>query len=93
MEPLFEAKALYADQYVLYNIYRLGTEKYRAQLVTDEEGDYDPGAPKELVLSKNNRGWHIEDSSFKDLGNTLAIEIDVFNNGYGALLGRIGGQY
>lgn len=90
MEPLFEAKALYGGQYVLYNIYRLGTEKYKAQLVIDENGDNDSTAPAEFVISKNNRQWQTEDNTYEDLTTTIGVEIDAFNNGYGALLGRIG---
>lgn len=90
MKPLFEAKARYADKYALYNIYRVEPGKYKAELITDENGDFDSSAPNELLLSKNDGEWQTEDATFKELGGTLGIEIDVFNNGYGALLGRIG---
>jgi hypothetical protein len=90
MEPLFEAKAPYEDEYALYNIYRIEQEKYKAQLLFDKEGNTNPGAPMELIITKKNRKWQTEDSRFEDLATTLGVEIDAFNNGYGALLGRIG---
>lgn len=90
MEPLFEAKALYENEYALYNIYRLEVDKYKAQLITDENGNYDSASPMELIVSKQNGEWQTDDPAFHDLGCTLGIEIDAFNNGYGALLGRIG---
>lgn len=90
MEPLFEAKALYAGVYALYNIYRLGTEKYKAQLVLDQNGEFDSAAPIEFVISKNGGQWETEDNTYRDLITTIGVEIDTFNHGYGALLGRIG---
>ena len=90
MEPLFEAKALFEDQYVLYNIYRVEPEKYKAELIVDEAGDNETAAPRQVIVSKNNRKWETEDNTASELGATLGIEIDAFNNGYGALLGRIG---
>jgi hypothetical protein len=90
MEPLFEAKALYADEYALYNVYRLEAEKYKAELIVDKDGSYDAAAPMELIVTKKNGQWYTEDPAFNELGATIGIEIDTFNNGYGALLGRIG---
>ncbi|MCW3114946.1 MAG: hypothetical protein JWR18_3342 [Segetibacter sp.] len=90
MEPLFEAKALFEDQYALYNVHRLGQDKYKAQLVVSEDNDDETTPPKELVLIKKGGKWQTEDSKFAELGSTIGIDIDVFNNGYGALLGRIG---
>jgi hypothetical protein len=90
MEPLFEAKALYDNEYALFNIYRVEREKYKAELIDDKSEETASTAPRELILSKKDGKWHIEDSRFNELGSTLGIEIDTFNNGYGALLGRIG---
>ncbi|GEO11811.1 hypothetical protein [Segetibacter aerophilus] len=90
MEPLFEAKALYENEYVLYNIYRIERERYKAELIVNDDEEDKTTAPKELFVTKKNGKWHIEDSTFNELGLTLGIEIDAFNNGYGALLGRIG---
>jgi len=90
MEPLFEAKVTYNGRYELYNVYRLETEKYKAQLIINEDSD-DTGAPKELTMFKdNNNTWHTDDKNCTELCSTLGIEIDVFNTGYGELLGRIG---
>ncbi|MCW3080018.1 hypothetical protein [Segetibacter sp.] len=90
MGPLFEAKALYDNEYALYNIYRMEREKYKAELIIDNDEDSKSTAPKELIVSKKDGKWHIEDTRFNELGTTLGVEIDAFNNGYGALLGRIG---
>jgi hypothetical protein len=90
MERLFEAKAPFEDQYALYNIYRLAPQEYKAELISDKNGDYVTTAPKELVISKSNGNWQAQDNLFSELVRTLGVEIDVFNNGYGALLGRIG---
>jgi len=90
MKPLFEAKALYAEEYALYNIYRLEPEKYKAQLIYDQNDNYDPLAPVELVVTKQNGQWKTHDERYSELGSTIGIEIDVFNNGYGDILGRIG---
>lgn len=90
MEPLFEAKAVFNDEYAIYNIYRVGGESYKAQLIKDEDTPSDTGAPPELLMSKLNGEWQVENATYKELATTLATEIDVFNNGYGALLGRIG---
>ena len=90
MEPLFEAKALYENEYALYNIFRIAPGRYKAQLITDEEGNFDAAAPIELTVCKKEGQWHPEDNAFYELAATLGIEIDAFNNGYGALLGRIG---
>lgn len=90
MEPLFEAKALYENEYALYNIFRLERGRYKAQLITDEDGNYDAAAPMELILCKREGQWHPEDNGPNELATTLGMEIDAFNNGYGAILGRIG---
>ncbi len=90
MERLFEAKAPFKDQYALYNIYRLTPLEYKAELISDRNGEYDCAAPRELIISKNDGDWQSKDHLFTDLVKTIGVEIDVFNNGYGALLGRIG---
>jgi hypothetical protein len=90
MEPLFEAKASYGDQYALYNVHRLDHEKYKAELISHDTGNTDAPAPAELILSKKNGTWQTDDNQVSELISTIGIEIDVFNNGYGALLGRIG---
>lgn len=90
MNPLFEAKVSVEDQYALYNIFRLDSNKYKAELIMDDNGEFYALAPRELILTKNNGKWQSEDASFEELVKTIGIEIDVFNNGYGALLGRIG---
>ncbi len=89
MEPLFEAKASYNGRYQLYNVYRVEPEKYKAQLILNGDGN-DTGAPRELTIFKNNHAWHTVEENYNELGSTIGIEIDVFNNGYGELLGRIG---
>jgi hypothetical protein len=89
MKPLFEAKATFNKQRTFYKIFRLHPEKYKAQIVAKESA-YNTTAPEELVLIKNNGTWQTEDSTHKELSSTLGIEIDVFNNGYGDVLGRIG---
>lgn len=88
--PLFEAKAAVLDQYALYNIFRLDSDKYRAELISDKNEEYHESAPRELIISKNNGLWQTEDKLFEELVTTIGVEIDAFNNGYGALLGRIG---
>ena len=90
MEQLFEAKAPFEDQYALYIIYRLTPQEYRAELLPDKDGEYDTAAPKELIVTKNNGNWQSDNAAFGELAKTIGVEIDVFNNGYGALLGRIG---
>lgn len=90
MEPLFQAKALWAAQYALYDIFRVDRNKYRAQLITDEDGNYDDAAPLELLITKIDGVWQTEDQTYCELAGTIGIEIDAFNNGYGAILGRIG---
>ena len=90
MSPLFEAKASVQDQYALYNIFRLDLDKYKAELISDKNEEYHSSAPRELIISKNNGKWNSENQLFEDLVATIGVEIDVFNNGYGALLGRIG---
>jgi hypothetical protein len=90
MEPLFEAKATVNEILTAYNIYRIDQENYKAEIVKDEDSDYNTSAPEELTLTKNHGTWTTHDNNNIDLVATLGIEIDVFNNGYGALLGRIG---
>ncbi len=88
MELLFEAKAITNEQTILYNIFRLQPEKYKAEIILEENAD--TSSPAELVLIKNNETWQSEDNSHPQLCATLGAEIDVFNHGYGDLLGRIG---
>ena len=88
-EPLFEAKITYNEQLELYNIFRIDGEKYKAKLV-DKNGEVISGAPKELTLFKENGKWQTDDTINDTFGSTLGMEIDVFNTGYGDLLGRIG---
>ncbi len=90
MEPLFEAKALVLDDYVLYHIFRLDTKRYRAVLIENEDGTVNDAAPAELIITKDNGSWQTEGERFEELGETIGAEIDAFNNGYGAILGRIG---
>lgn len=88
MELLFEAKAITNEQTILYNIFRLQPEKYKAEIILEENAD--TTSPAGLVLIKNNETWQSEDNTYSELSATLGAEIDVFNNGYGDLLGRIG---
>jgi hypothetical protein len=90
MERLFEAKARVNDQYTFYDVFRLTQDTYRAILKLDNESENENQAPQELILEKKEGKWHTEDSRFTELGATLGVEIDVFNMGYGDLLGRIG---
>lgn len=90
MKVLFEAKARIKQQMVLYNIFRLQPEKYKAVIALKANTDNDQAAPSEVVLIKKNGAWQTEDNTNAVLAGTLGIEIDVFNNGYGDLLGRIG---
>jgi hypothetical protein len=90
MEPLFEAKALVENEYALYNVYRLGPEQYKAELIITENSAVPPLAPPQLVVNKTNGQWLTEDQQFVELGTTIGVEIDVFNNGYGDMLGHIG---
>ncbi len=90
MEPLFEAKATYKKELAIFNIFRIEEDKYKAELVANEEDPYATDVPKELVIEKKSGNWQTDRESYKELGSTLGIEIDVFNNGYGDLLGRIG---
>ena len=90
MDCLFEAKALFEEEYVIYYIFRAEDKKYRAELLKNEERP--TSAPESIVLFKKDGEWQSEDNKHKELVSTLGIEIDVFNNGYGALLGRIGNQ-
>ena len=92
MEPLFEAKAAFENQEALYHIFRLSPQKYKAQLIDSEDTDPDFNAPTELIISKLNGSWESEDRSFDELGATLGGEIDMFNSGYGDMLGRIGSR-
>lgn len=89
MEPLFEAKALVSEKYAMYHIYRISTRKYRAELILDEDGSTNGAAPTELIITKTEASWQTDNSDFEEIGVTLGTEIDVFNNGYGAILGRI----
>ena len=90
MEPLFEAKATVNEILTTYNIFRIDRENYKAIIVKDEDSNYNTTAPEELTLTKDDGKWKTRDNDNVELGATLGIEIDVFNNGYGALLGRIG---
>ncbi len=90
MELLFEAKAIINEETILYNIFRLQPEKYKAEIVLDENTDADTTSPAELILIKNSETWQSEDNTYLELSLALGAQIDVFNNGYGDLLGRIG---
>jgi len=90
MEPLFEAKTTFDERMTLYNIFRIGKEKYKAEMVNNKNDRHETTAPRELILTKNNYTWQTENSDYAELGATLGAEIDAFNNGYGDLLGRIG---
>jgi len=90
MDRLFEAKARFGEEYVLYNIYRLGLDQYEAQLIQEENAETDLNVPRRLIVSKDNGQWQTDEATFSELGSTLGIEIDAFNHGYGELLGRIG---
>lgn len=90
MELLFEAKAITNEQKTLYNIFRLQPERYKAEMILEEDADIDKTFPAELILIKNNESWQSEDNNYPELSATLGAEIDVFNNGYGDLLGKIG---
>lgn len=90
MEPLFEAKAPIGNNYASYSIFRLEKQKYKARLIEDDSTTYQFEPPIELVVSKKDGKWETEGLQFKDLGDTIGMEIDTFNNGYGDLLGRIG---
>jgi hypothetical protein len=91
MEPLFEAKAHFDERLATYNVYRVEPQKYKAQLVAeDDEYDNNLLPPAELLLVKRDGRWETEGDQFIELVSTLGLEIDAFNNGYGAILGRIG---
>jgi hypothetical protein len=90
MNRLFEAKARFAGEYVLYNIYRLGLDQYEAQLIQEENAENGLNVPRRLIVSKDNGEWQTDEAAYSELGSTLGIEIDAFNHGYGELLGRIG---
>ncbi len=90
MELLFEAKAITNEQKTLYNIFRLQPERYKAEMILEENADIDKTSPSELILIKNNETWQSEDDTYPELSAALGAEIDVFNYGYGDLLGRIG---
>lgn len=89
MAPLFEAKATFKEQLETYNIYRLELEKYKAELVGSSAGQ-DPELPKQVILTKENGSWKTGDGFNTAFAKVLGTEIDVFNTGYGDLLGRIG---
>lgn len=88
MEPLFEAKATYNDRLETFNIFRIEPEKYHAQMVLNENDNFI--TPVNITVFKKDGEWQTEDRSYSDLAATLGAEIDVFNFGYGDLLGRIG---
>jgi hypothetical protein len=90
MAPLFEAKARVNEQLTLFNVYRLTVDKYKVELKWGEDIDSSNYAPEELTLHKQKGQWITDDMQYIDLGCTIGTEIDVFNNGYGGLLGRIG---
>ena len=90
MKILFEAKAIINNQIIFYNIFRIQSEKYKAEMVLREDIESNPTLPAELVLIKKNGTWETEDKKNTELSVTLGTEIDVFNYGYGDLLGRIG---
>jgi len=90
MNRLFEAKARFAGEYVLYNIYRVASDKYEAQLIQDENTESAVAVPSRLLMTRENGQWQTSDEAYQELGSTLGIEIDAFNYGYGELLGRIG---
>lgn len=90
MEPLFEAKARFNEAIVSYNIFRIDNDNYEASLLSPEDANFPTSAPGRLKLTKTREEWLIDDEAHKQLGATLGIEIDVFNTGYGDLLGRIG---
>lgn len=92
MELLFEAKAIINEETLLYNIFEAQPEKYKAEIVLKENIDSNTNAPDELILIKNNKTWQSEDNTYPELSAALGAEIDVFNDGYGDLLGRIGIQ-
>ncbi len=88
MKPLFEAKAIINARTAFYNIYRVELQKYKAKIIVKENQSHT--VPDELVLEKENGMWKTGNNDYKELGTTLGVEIDVFNNGYGDLLGKIG---
>ncbi|HEX8462342.1 MAG TPA: hypothetical protein VF623_12965 [Segetibacter sp.] len=90
MEPLFEAKATINQQLTSYNIYRINQEKYKAELMLTEDAEISADVPSELTLVRKDNKWCTDDNSNPGLAATLGTEIDVFNYGYGDLLGRIG---
>ena len=90
MEPLFEAKARVNEQLTLFNVYRLTPDKYRVELKANEDYDYTNNPPQEVILEKKDGQWVAENYQYNELGKTICVEIDVFNIGYGDLLGRIG---
>ena len=90
MTLLFQAKATFNRRLTFYNIFRLQAEKYKAEIVLKENTGNKTTVPGELVLIKNNGTWQTEDNSHTELSTVLGAEIDVFNYGYGDLLGRIG---
>ena len=90
MEPLFEAKVTINEVLISYNIYRITQEKYKAELMPNHDSDTSVEAPSEFTLEKKENKWCTADGNYTDIVSTLGTEIDVFNYGYGDLLGRIG---
>ena len=90
MKILFEAKAVINKQIIFYNISRISSEKYKAELILREDVYSNSTLPDGLVLIKKNGSWQTEDNLSNELTATLGTGIDVFNTGYGDLLGKIG---
>jgi hypothetical protein len=90
MEPLFEAKATYNEQLTLFNVFRLAANKYKVERKIDGETNDAGSGPTQLTLEKTGGQWITDDANYTDLGCTIGTEIDVFNIGYGDLLGHIG---
>ena len=93
MEPLFEAQATVNEKLTSYNVYRLSENTYKITLKHNEDDDDAEnltGAPAEFTMKKTDGKWCTEAISYGELCSTIGTEIDVFNYGYGDLLGRIG---
>ena len=90
MNLLFEAKVVINNQIIFYNIFRLQPNRYKAEIVLKEDTDENVSLPDKIILIKHNETWYTEDNKTTDLSTTIGAEIDVFNTGYGDLLGRIG---
>ena len=90
MEPLFEAKATYNEALTFFNVYRLTADKYKVERKDVAETNIASDVPEQLTLEKAGGQWIIDDAQYTDLGCTIGSEIDVFNIGYGDLLGHIG---